>query len=156
MTDEDDVSEKLYAEEVRTFETFVRPRLERAEEAYGQALKSLWLGNAGATLSVLAFIGAAWRQGGTFPHQLIWPLWLFVLGLLSMGVGSLVSLVREGRDLRRMQKARSWTDLRGGDVPSPVERVGLTFGSWRTRAAVASGLFFFLGCIVGLIELTCG
>jgi hypothetical protein len=45
---------------------FLKPPLDFAKRIYSLAMNSLWLGNAGAALATLSFIGAAWR-GVTFP-----------------------------------------------------------------------------------------
>jgi hypothetical protein len=113
---------------------FVRPRLERAERAYSQALTSLWLGNAGAALATLSFIGAAWQKG-TFHRSLLVPLFSFVLGLILMGLGSTISLVKEARIIKRMERARSWLEFRVGDVKSSTEQAGLVL-DWRTWTAI--------------------
>jgi hypothetical protein len=156
MSDDQDDAETEFERWNQVYEEYVRPRLERAEKAYNQALASLWLGNGAAALAALSAIGASWRQGQQFPSLLLWPLWFFVLGLVSMGVGAFVALVREARSVHSMlgANATSVLDLRVGDIQSPAVRVGLTFDDWRTRMAGLSAFFFLSGCIVGLLLLT--
>jgi hypothetical protein len=147
-----DFHDEQEQEQQKAFE-FVKPRLERAERAYNQALTSLWLGNGGATVAVLSFIGAAWRQG-TFPHQLLYPLWCFILGLISMGAGAALALIQEGKRIKRMLQATSWLHFKIGDIQNPAEEVGLSFRDWRTRMAVLSAGLFVLGCLIGAVLLT--
>lgn len=146
-----DFHDEQEREQQQAFE-FVKPRLERAERAYNQALTSLWLGNGGATLAVLSFMGAAWHQG-TFLRQLLYPLSCFILGLILMGIGAGLALFREGQAITRMLKARSLLQFRMGDIQSPAEDAGLTFRDWRTRMAVVSAGLFVLGCLIGFVTL---
>jgi hypothetical protein len=145
-------------QEVQKFEAFQRvqsalqPRLEQAERAYGQALTSLWLGNAGATLATLSFIGAAWKTD-TFPMFLLCPLGFFILGLVLMGVGALIALLREKAAIERMQQARSLLDFYTQDIRSPAQHIGLTLRDARTVAALLSGACFVLGCVTGFTLL---
>jgi hypothetical protein len=131
---------------------FVQRRAELAEKIYSQAINSLWLGNSGAALATLSFIGAAWKEGA-FPGALLAPLILFVLGVISMGLGTLVALMRERGVVGRNQNAKSLLDLTTGDIQSPLERVGLGHGDWRLRLAVFSGACFVSGCFAGLAIL---
>ena len=65
---------------------FITPRLVRAERVYNQALTSLWVGNAGAAVATLTFIGVTW-QNKLFHHWLLLvPLCAFVFGLIAMGL----------------------------------------------------------------------
>ena len=76
MSDDQDDAETEFERWNQVYEEYVRPRLERAEKAYNQALASLWLGNGAAALAALSAIGASWRQGQQFPSLLLWPLWV--------------------------------------------------------------------------------
>lgn len=141
----------------------IKPRLERAARAYSQSLTSLWIGNAGAAIATLSFIGAAWRNGKevgaatihpvTFPHALLIPLTLFVLGLISMAVGSFSNLLRERKTIRMMEDANSIWDFTVDHVRRPSEEAGLTFRDWQTRWACLSAAFFIFGCATGLVQL---
>lgn len=131
---------------------YVRPRIERAERAYNQILTSLWLGNAGAALATLTFIGSA-SQKGAFPRSLLVPLWFFVLGLISMGIGSGISLMKEAIALNHLQKATSFMDMRVDYITSSTEQAGLIL-DWRTAMAVISSACFVLGCVAGLIGIS--
>jgi hypothetical protein len=140
--------------EIERVQGFLRPRLDFAERIYSQALNSLWLGNAGAALATLSFIGAAWKDR-TFPKILWTPLALFVAGLISMGIGALLALLRVRAVIVRNQLAESPLDFIVSDVQSPAERVGLSARDGRTIMALCSGGFFVAGCLVGLILLAC-
>ena len=126
MSEEDRARE----DRVRDFEehdleraqAFADSRAELAEKIFSQAINSLWLGNCGAALATLSFIGAAWKDGG-FPRVLLWPLGFFILGVISMGVGTLVALMRERGVVERNQKAQSLLDIFTRDFQSPLERV---------------------------------
>jgi hypothetical protein len=151
MSEEDEASEHQQQEDAFVGRGIKR-RLQPAERDYRQILSSLWLVNGAASLAVLSFIGAAWRNG-KFPHQLLWPLTCFVLGLISMGAGTGRYLWTEGRIVRRMERATSVKKLPVGQSKSPREMAGLTFRDIRTKAALLSAVLFVLGCIIGLSEL---
>lgn len=158
MSDED----KAREDRTRDFEEhdleraqgFVQSRAELAEKIYSQAINSLWLGNSGAALATLSFIGAAWKEGA-FPRSLLWPLGLFIAGIISMGIGTLVALMRERGAIERNQNAQSLLDVFSRDFQSPLERVGLARGDWRLRLAFFSGVCFVAGCVAGFILLAC-
>jgi hypothetical protein len=147
-------------ERVRDFEehdleraqAFVRSRAELAEKIYSQAINSLWLSNSGAALATLSFIGAAWKNGG-FPKTLLWPLGLFIAGMIFMGIGTLVALLRERSVVARNQQAQSILDIYSQDIWSPLERTGLSSGDWRARMALCSGICFVAGCVAGFVLL---
>jgi hypothetical protein len=152
MSDEqEETSDRQERDEAFVLE-HVKDRLKSAELDYRQALTSLWLGNGAASLAVLSFIGAAWRDG-KFPHQLLWPLSSFVLGLISMGVGTSIYLWGEGRSTRFMERQPSVLCFRMDDAKSPSEKTGLTIKDPRTKAALLSAGMFVLGCVIGLVEL---
>ena len=131
---------------------FVHGGLRPTETIYQQALTSLWLGNGAAAIAGLTFIGATWKGGG-FPHQLLWPLTCFLLGLISMGVGTLSYLIKEENRARQMELESSPLGFRTDYIKSPTENAGLTFKDWRTRMAIVSSALFVFGCAIGLIEL---
>lgn len=161
MTTNDDgsVEVTITDEQQEDFERLVavliKPRLDRATSAYSQAITSLWIGNAGAAIATLSFIGAAWHND-TFAKEFLLPLTLFVLGLISMGIGSLGGLIRERRLIRNMEEASSihnYLQSNPWDFRRRSEEAGLTLIDLRTRMACASAVLFVLGCAVGLIEL---
>jgi hypothetical protein len=133
---------------------FLKPRLDFAERIYSQAMNSLWLGNAGAALATLSFIGAAMKDG-KFPKVLVLPLGFFLAGLIAMGIGTLIALVRVRGVITRNQRNESIGDTIVSDVQSPAERVGLSGRDWRTIMALCSGALFVAGCIVGFALLAC-
>ncbi len=151
MTEEDESAERQLSGEAFVL-THVRHLLRPAKRAYRQMLTSLWLGNGGASLAVLSFIGVAWKDG-KFPHQLLWPLTCFVLGLGSMGVGTgcyLLTIARAGRLSERAQDPLSFPM---GSICGPTAKAGLTFKDWRTGSAILAAGFFVFGCSIGLVEL---
>jgi hypothetical protein len=125
-------------------ETTLRRRLDRAERAYDRALTTLWIGNAGGALATLAYATAN-RHDGTFTRSLLVPLVLFVLGLASIGISSLVELEAERRAIARMAR----------ETPAPA--VGSPVGGWRlhwrTITALISGACFSIGFIFGFVML---
>ena len=108
--EEADAQADAQAQDNAGVDAFLQPRLERAERAFGQAMTSLWVGNAGAALATLSFIGATWKNNA-FPKVLLWPLVLFVLGIIFMGVGALITLFRAKRSIERIQSASSVLDF---------------------------------------------
>jgi hypothetical protein len=151
VSDDDDSSERQLRDQ-ELVSKFVQSRLKPTETIYQQAITSLWLGNGAAAGAALTFIGATWKDG-RFPHQLLWPLTFFVLGLISMGIGTLAYLANERTVVRQMERANSWLEFHAGGAKSPTEKAGLTFKDWRTRMAIVSGGLFVLGCLIGLSEL---
>jgi hypothetical protein len=133
-------------------ENFVRTRLKRATQKYDLALTSLWVGNGAGSLAVLSFIGATW-ENSHFPSKLLCPLGIFVFGLMTMGLGTLVTLILEARIIREMENANSILELKVGLAKRQSENAGLTFNSFGNIMAAISGLCFVLGCIVGLFLL---
>lgn len=151
MSDEDQLRE-IRAEEHERHAQAIKRQIDEIRPAYAQALTSLWLGNAGASLAVLSFIGASWRDG-RFPHFLLIPLGCFVLGLVSMGIGSALWLWGAREDIRDTEDAELILDRRAFRAMRPSERAGLTWKDWRTQAALLSAALFALGCVAGLIGL---
>ena len=136
----------------RQLDAFLIPRLRRAQRLYSQAITGLLLGNAGAALATLSFIGATWHDGG-FHKALLWPLAFFVLGLIVIGTGMLGALVFEARAIANLQGISSPLDIITDYIQSPVEKVELTVSSWRTGTALISGCLFVCGCLAGFILL---
>lgn len=93
--DEDEVDEIRERELLQVFNA-VKKQIDEVRPAYSHALTSLWLGNAGAALAVLSFIGASLKDG-KFSHALLAPLLFFVLGLASMGIGTALFWTRVAR-----------------------------------------------------------
>ncbi len=131
---------------------FVQPSRDRAVKVYEQAITSLWVGNASATLATLSFIGATWSNG-EFPRALLWPLVIFLAGVVAMAIGSIVAMISAQARIERMALANSILDFMVKDIQSPWEEIGLTFSDWRTRMAILSGALFVIGCVVGFVQL---
>src|SRR5579872_3371870 len=94
-----DDADRHYAE-IERVGRFIKPRIERAERAYAAALTSIWVGNAGAALATLSFLGATWDKDRSL-RVLFWPLGLFVFGLIAMGAGTLYTVISDGRAISR-------------------------------------------------------
>jgi hypothetical protein len=152
--EEDDRARDFEEHDLERAQAFVESRAALAEKIYSQAINSLWLGNSGAALATLSFIGAAWKNG-EIPRVLLWPLGFFILGVISMGAGTLVALMRERAVIERNQKTQSLLDIQSRDFQSPLQRVGLTRGDWRLRLALCSGVCFIAGCLIGFVLLAC-
>jgi hypothetical protein len=150
---EDEETEALHEEQQRSValvRKLLNPRLERAELAYGQAVRSLWLGNAGAALATLSFIGAAWK-GAPSLRILLVPFGFFVFGLIAMGIGEVASIWKDARVIRRNQDAQHFLDMIAGDSMSPLDHIGFNYS--RTVAAIVSGISFLLGLMSGFAVL---
>lgn len=132
--------------------SMARSRLARAEKVYDYSVTSVWIANAGAAVSVLAFLGSTWN-GGEFPRQLLWPLGFFMTGLISLGLGTVILLVREVRGISRLERTNSLMDLHTADIKMLGESAGLSLRDPRTLSALISGLLFVGGCLVGFILL---
>jgi hypothetical protein len=147
--EEDDRARQFEERDEERAEAFIQSRIEVADGLFSQTIKGLFIGNAGAALAALTFVGATWKDG-TFPKVLLCPLALFIFGLITMGAGVAVALWRERSVIVRNQHARSRLDIFTRDFQSPLSRVGLAPGDWRMIMACCSGAFFVAGCVVGL------
>jgi hypothetical protein len=152
MSEEDDDPDRQERDEALVA-TFVKARLRVPKKAYRQSLTTLWLGNGTAALAVLSFVGASLDKGGHFSNRLLWPLTFFVLGLISMGIGTGIYLFNERQVIYRMEEATSVWRLDTGSGQRPSEKAGLTLKDPRTIAALFSAVFFVVGCVCGLGEL---
>jgi hypothetical protein len=149
--EEDDAQHERNLQSLESARNYVRPRMRRAERIYNQALTSLWLGNAGAALAALSFVGAA-SQKGHVNQALLIPLGCFVLGVVAIGAGTAISLYQEGKALNDMQRALGVWDFKVDQIKASTDQIGLTF-DWRTGLVILSAVFFCLGCVIGVFEL---
>jgi len=81
------------------------------------------------------------------------PLCFFLFGLMSMGLGSVVFLMKEARIIKRIELMRSVRDimkLQMDEITSQSEEAGLVW-NWRNYAAIVSAGAFVLGIISGLL-----
>src|SRR5712691_4937127 len=120
MSDAEDRVRDFEERDTERAQAFVEARVELAGKVYSQAINSLWLGNSGAALATLSFVGATWKDG-RFPKALLWPLGLFILGVISMGIGTLLALLRERGVIARNQEAKSLLDIFSRDFQSPLK-----------------------------------
>ena len=116
----------------RDAEILLKRRLDRAERIYDRALTTLWIGNAAGALATLAYITAN-RHDGTFTRSLLIPLVLFVLGLATIGVSSLLEFESERRAIARIAGRIA------GHESAPV---GASGAYLRTASALVSGACF--------------
>lgn len=152
---EDEEGQELRLRLQKVVQDILNPQLKRAERAYNQALTSLWVANGAAALATLNFVAGTWHSGSSI-RGLLWPLGLFMAGLVCMGIGSTAALICESGSIIRTQYAESVLDMRVGDIKSPAEIAGLTLQNPRTVAGIVSGALFVLGCLVGFVELCLG
>jgi hypothetical protein len=121
-------------------------RLEDARQSYAQTLNRLWAGNSAGTLTAIGALGA----GKLDTKELLPALCLFLAGLLSLGVGSVASLVSSVRILRAWENAESILDVKAGAILKPSEEAG-----FRLDIRMITGLFaatmFVLGTMWGLL-----
>lgn len=141
-------------QELEELHTFLERRVNRSARVYEHAITSLWLGNAGSALATLGFIGATWKNG-TFDKSLLWPLGIFLAGILVMAIGAIVTLISARNRINRMAGVPSILDLMAADIKSPAEEIGLTFSNWRTVMAVLSFVLLITGVVVGFVQLLC-
>ena len=125
------------------------------QPAYRQALNSIWIANAGASVAALSFIGATFHEERSH-LTLLSTLVCFVSGLISMGIGTVVWLIKERRWLAYMDKHEppyAIPDVPAHLAKSPTERAGLSLKDPRTTSALISGALFVIGCVTGLFAL---
>ena len=151
-SDEDYISEKQLEDFERALQ-FSRPYIDRAERAHAFALNGLWIGNAGAAITMLGLIGGLAKDKPELVQRLLLPLSLFVLGVIVMGIGAGVSLVQQGLLARRLEGIDSIMKIRMGDIKRPTEAAGLSLRDWRTISGCIAAAAFVAGCILGLLAL---
>lgn len=88
-----------------------------------------------------------------YARPLLAPLAFFLAGLICMGVGTMISLVKDARTSGCLERAQTVLDITLDDVKTPVEQVGFTLRDWRTNMALASGTCFIAGCLIGYAQL---
>jgi hypothetical protein len=150
-----DDNEDDYDRQVRKLEQaidVVKHRIERVDPIFSHAINTLWAGNGTACLAVLGAISATSKNGVIDKWTLV-PLFFFMLGLICMCIGSLVTLFRESAAINRMQTVSDILDFQAQDVQSPIEWAGLTLRNWRTSMALFAGVFFIAGCLAGFLIL---
>jgi hypothetical protein len=153
----DESAETRFREYQRSVEAIDRT-VANLQPAYIQALNSIWIANAGASLATLSFIGATFHKSG--PRLiLLSTLGCFVLGLISMGAGILGWLIKERRWLAYIVKHEpplATLDVPANLAKSPTEQAGLRLKDPRTTSALISGALFVFGCVTGLFALLLG
>lgn len=148
MPTEEEILERKY-EEFQRAQEFARPEIERARRSYTQSINGIWIGNAGAAITLFSVLASQPSLG----RFLLFSLTCFVLALVTMGVGAALSLLQESARARRLEGINHIGDIRMEDVMSPTEAVGLSFRNSKTLSACISAVLFVLGCIIGLINL---
>ncbi|MGQ0664207.1 MAG: hypothetical protein ACT4P2_11610 [Pseudomonadota bacterium] len=131
---------------------FLKPILERTVKVYDHAITSLWVGNAGAALATLAFIGTTWGKGPPV-KPMLWSLGFFLVGVLAMATGSIIALISAHIRIRHMQGANSPWHFRVGDIKSPLKELALVPSDARTIMAIISAATFLVGCGLGFYML---
>jgi hypothetical protein len=154
-SDEESAQLEGQRESQRLVHEFVKNRIARIEKVYDYSLTSLWVANAGAAIAILTFIGSTWSNGA-FYRPALWPLGLFIAGLISMGVGSLLWLISERGVIRRLERVASLLNIDMQDIHTPSEGAGLWLGNARTTSALISGVLFVSGCVLGFLLLLRG
>lgn len=152
MTSDEDYDRQY--EEMEQAQNIARPIIDRAERAYTQSLNGVWLGNAGAAVTTLSFIGVVAKDDATLSQRLQCPLAFFVFGLIAMGIGAAISLVQQSARAKRLERVTSILKIRVGDIKSPTEEAGLSLRDWRTILACLGAALFVMGCVVGLFDLS--
>ena len=153
--DENDKSAEIRFREYQRGLEAIDSYVASLQPAYLQALNSIWIANAGASLATLSFIGATIHDARPHLCLLLTPCF-FVIGLISMGIGTVWWLIEERSWLAYMDKHEP--PLAILDVPatlakSPTARAGLSLKDPRTTSALISGALFVLGCVTGLYGL---
>src|SRR4051794_12999478 len=110
--------------ELKLVHDFLQPRIDRLQQSYAQAINRLWLGNAGAALATLSFIGASGLQSNPVRAAMLVPLACFASGLLTLGIGELIGLIRDAKAVGRNQYAQSVGDMYINDAESPLQKSG--------------------------------
>ena len=147
--DDEYLTEKQF-ENFERARRFSQPYIDRAGKIYAQSLSGLWLGNAGAAIAMLGLIGGIAKDRPDIVQRLLWPLSLFVLGLIALGIGAGASLIQQGALARRMEEIDSILNVRMQDIKRPTEMAGLSFRDWRTITGCLAAILFVAGCLLGL------
>jgi len=133
----------------RQVDEFIQPHLERLQKNYAATVNRLWLGNAGAALATLSFLGVTW-QANYLRFKFLWPFSFFIFGLILLGVSEFVALIKDASAVYRNQGASSIWDVIIGDAESPLEQLVLSIGI-RSMLQLASAVSFIAGLISGLL-----
>ena len=141
------------AQERKQVREFFGPRIEMATRSYEKAITGLWLGNAGAAIATLNFIGGKFRGVYHFPVPWLLSLGCFVSGLILMGFGAGWTLYKEKQVIDRIDHYNTFLDIKLDEVKSNTEIIGLYVKDIRTITALIAGILFVVGCIFGLILL---
>lgn len=146
MTSGNDELGERQLREQRALDQSIARRAKVARRQYEKILARLWLGNAGGAVVTVSYFGAAGAARNLTPKA----IYFFLIGLLILGLGTLLDLVREWMVIYANQRATHSLGLKAGYGKSPVERAGFS-----TSAILAgfAALCFVGGCIVGLVEL---
>jgi hypothetical protein len=126
-----------------------REHRERGAAAYADALSRLWLGNGAGALAALSAMGAAASARLHLHKWFIMCPGAFVLGLVLLGIGTLVTLVHEARWLNAHEEADGLLDLRVAFIQRPTHEMGLAWLNPRTLLAVGSAIAYLVGVIAG-------
>ncbi len=154
----DELAEKCFWKYQHDIEAIDRA-IAKLQPAYRQALNGIWIANGGASLATLSFTATTIHELRSHMGLLLCAIVCFVLGLVSMAIGTVWWLIKERRWLAYMDKHEppfSVLDVPAGLAKSPTERAGLSLKDPRTTAAVISGTLFVIGCGTGLIALLLG
>jgi len=138
--------------ELKFAHDFLQPRVDRLQKSYAQAINRLWLGNAGAALATLSFIGASGTQNSSVRAAMLVPLACFACGLLTLGIGELIGLIRDAKAVGRNQYAQSVGDMYIDDAESPLEKSGASLNR-KTLLQASAAIFFAVGLISGFLLL---
>jgi hypothetical protein len=144
MTSEDGHEEPFGAEVVRQG---VKRRFENAKNSYNQVLNRLWAGNSAGVLTAIGTLGSG-RVSNT--RLLLLALFLFLVGVFALGIGSFASLVAELRSLRDWEEADSILDLKVTASRRPSVEAGLAV-NFQTITSICAAVAFISGTICGLI-----
>jgi hypothetical protein len=120
-------------------------RLKISRKSYDQILNRLWAGNSAGALAAIGALGARVNS-----KEILIAFCVFLVGLISLGVGSFASLLSQVRILRDWENAQGILEVKASNIMKPSEEAGFRFGFQNVTAIIAL-LMFLAGMICGLV-----
>jgi hypothetical protein len=119
----------------------------RARNGIESATNRLWLGNAGGAAATMTYVNGS----GNVRHILPYPIVLFLIGLIALGLGSACELCQVRSKLVANQMATNVQSLKADVFEYPSASAG--FRPVFLATSIAAAIFFVLGCVAGIWEL---
>lgn len=130
----------------------LKRRLKETKLSYNQILNKLWVSNGAGAAASLSEVNFMLKNHK--PHDLfMWPLSLFMIGLMFLFIGSIITLILDSMTIKYMESVKSIIDVNLDLFRKPSKKAGLTLSDWQTVMAICAAVSLILGVIVGFCVL---